>query len=146
MNNDNSRTFALKILKKHHIVETRQQEHIMNEKKIMTESRSDFIVRYPHNLLPVYFKHIHTQPHTLYLPPPNVFAFSCSLNIFYHTSIPYNDFFFTTDQKLMIWKMLLRYIKIGYLRFVTDCTGRSRTGSTCTCYWKFVWVENYGLF
>lgn len=45
LNNDNSRTFALKILKKHHIVETRQQEHIMNEKKIMSESRSDFIVR-----------------------------------------------------------------------------------------------------
>ncbi|XP_060063493.1 cGMP-dependent protein kinase 1-like [Ylistrum balloti] len=45
VNNDNSKTFALKILKKHHIVETRQQEHIMNEKKIMSESRSDFIVR-----------------------------------------------------------------------------------------------------
>lgn len=45
VNNDSSRTFALKILKKHHIVETRQQEHIMNEKKIMSESRSEFIVR-----------------------------------------------------------------------------------------------------
>ncbi|KAL3877721.1 hypothetical protein ACJMK2_035386, partial [Sinanodonta woodiana] len=45
INNDSIRTFALKILKKHHIVETRQQEHIMNEKKIMAESRSDFIVR-----------------------------------------------------------------------------------------------------
>lgn len=45
VNNDSSRTFALKILKKHHIVETRQQEHIMNEKKIMSESRTDFIVR-----------------------------------------------------------------------------------------------------
>jgi len=33
-------------MKKHHIVETRQQEHIMNEKKIMSESRTDFIVRY----------------------------------------------------------------------------------------------------
>nr|KAG5713809.1 hypothetical protein BaRGS_024436 [Batillaria attramentaria] len=40
-----SKTYALKILKKHHIVETRQQEHIMNEKKIMIEARSDFIVR-----------------------------------------------------------------------------------------------------
>ncbi|BFZ17666.1 hypothetical protein BsWGS_20704 [Bradybaena similaris] len=45
INNDNSRAYALKILKKHHIVETRQQEHIMNEKKIMIEARSDFIVR-----------------------------------------------------------------------------------------------------
>ncbi|XP_070186125.1 cGMP-dependent protein kinase 1-like [Littorina saxatilis] len=45
VNTDTSRTYALKILKKHHIVETRQQEHIMNEKKIMIEARSDFIVR-----------------------------------------------------------------------------------------------------
>ncbi|XP_076454893.1 cGMP-dependent protein kinase 1-like isoform X2 [Babylonia areolata] len=45
VNSDKSRTYALKILKKHHIVETRQQEHIMNEKKIMIEARSDFIVR-----------------------------------------------------------------------------------------------------
>ncbi|XP_071108152.1 cGMP-dependent protein kinase 1-like isoform X1 [Haliotis cracherodii] len=45
VNNDNTKTYALKILKKHHIVETRQQEHIMNEKRIMMEARSDFIVR-----------------------------------------------------------------------------------------------------
>ncbi|KAK3774776.1 hypothetical protein RRG08_019639 [Elysia crispata] len=45
VNNEKSRAYALKILKKHHIVETRQQEHIMNEKKIMIEARSDFIVR-----------------------------------------------------------------------------------------------------
>ena len=45
MNNDKNRAYALKILKKHHIVETRQQEHIMNEKKIMIEARSPFIVR-----------------------------------------------------------------------------------------------------
>ena len=45
VNSDKSRTYALKILKKHHIVETRQQEHIMNEKKIMIEARSHFIVR-----------------------------------------------------------------------------------------------------
>ena len=43
--NDN-RTFAMKTLKKHHIVETRQQEHIMNEKRIMMEANSPFIVRY----------------------------------------------------------------------------------------------------
>ena len=45
INNDSSRTYALKILRKHHIVETRQQEHIMNEKKIMQDARSEFIVR-----------------------------------------------------------------------------------------------------
>ncbi|XP_070544334.1 cGMP-dependent protein kinase 1-like isoform X3 [Ptychodera flava] len=42
---DNVRTFALKQLKKKHIVETRQQEHIMSEKRIMSEARCDFIVR-----------------------------------------------------------------------------------------------------
>lgn len=42
---DNSRTFALKEMRKQHIVETRQQEHILNEKKIMAEARSNFIVR-----------------------------------------------------------------------------------------------------
>ena len=36
----------MKTLKKHHIVETRQQEHIMNEKRIMMEANSPFIVRY----------------------------------------------------------------------------------------------------
>ncbi|XP_039272906.2 cGMP-dependent protein kinase 1-like isoform X1 [Styela clava] len=45
LNRDRSRTFAMKILKKKHIVETRQQEHIMNEKRIMMESSCDFIVR-----------------------------------------------------------------------------------------------------
>jgi cGMP-dependent protein kinase len=39
------RTFALKQLKKHHIVETRQQDHIMSEKKIMSEANCAFIVR-----------------------------------------------------------------------------------------------------
>ncbi|XP_006820496.1 cGMP-dependent protein kinase 1-like [Saccoglossus kowalevskii] len=43
--NDTSRTFALKQLKKKHIVETRQQEHIMSEKRIMSEARCEFIVR-----------------------------------------------------------------------------------------------------
>lgn len=43
--NDNTKTYALKQLKKHHIVETRQQEHIMNEKKIMSEATSEFVVR-----------------------------------------------------------------------------------------------------
>ncbi len=42
---DSAKTYALKQLKKHHIVETRQQEHIMNEKKIMAESKCEFIVR-----------------------------------------------------------------------------------------------------
>lgn len=40
-----NKTYALKQLKKHHIVETRQQEHIKNEKRIMFECQSPFIVR-----------------------------------------------------------------------------------------------------
>lgn len=39
------RTFALKQLKKKHIVETRQQDHIMSEKRIMSEAHCQFIVR-----------------------------------------------------------------------------------------------------
>ncbi|XP_033750049.1 cGMP-dependent protein kinase 1-like isoform X1 [Pecten maximus] len=42
---DRSRTFALKCLKKKHIVDTRQQEHIYSEKKIMMESNCVFIAR-----------------------------------------------------------------------------------------------------
>uniref|UniRef100_A0A673FXF6 cGMP-dependent protein kinase 1 n=1 Tax=Sinocyclocheilus rhinocerous TaxID=307959 RepID=A0A673FXF6_9TELE len=39
------KTFAMKILKKRHIVDTRQQEHIRSEKQIMQDAHSDFIVR-----------------------------------------------------------------------------------------------------
>ncbi|XP_075239354.1 cGMP-dependent protein kinase 1-like [Convolutriloba macropyga] len=38
------KTYAMKTLKKRHIVETRQQEHVMNEKNIMLSCRSPFIV------------------------------------------------------------------------------------------------------
>lgn len=39
------RTFALKCLKKNHIVDTRQQEHVYSEKKVMIESNSPFICK-----------------------------------------------------------------------------------------------------
>ncbi|OXU24925.1 cGMP-dependent protein kinase, isozyme 2 forms cD4/T1/T3A/T3B isoform X2 [Nasonia vitripennis] len=42
---DNSRSFALKQMKKAQIVETRQQQHIMSEKRIMGEADCDFIVK-----------------------------------------------------------------------------------------------------
>ncbi|XP_055643681.1 cGMP-dependent protein kinase, isozyme 2 forms cD5/T2 isoform X1 [Toxorhynchites rutilus septentrionalis] len=42
---DKSRSFALKQMKKSQIVETRQQQHIMSEKEIMSEASSDFIVK-----------------------------------------------------------------------------------------------------
>jgi cGMP-dependent protein kinase len=45
INGDKSRTFALKALKKKHIVDTRQQEHIFAERNIMFETKSDWIVR-----------------------------------------------------------------------------------------------------
>ncbi|XP_076457818.1 cGMP-dependent protein kinase 1-like isoform X2 [Babylonia areolata] len=43
--NDKSRTFALKCLKKKHIVDTRQQEHVFSEKRIMMESRTPFVAK-----------------------------------------------------------------------------------------------------
>ncbi len=46
LKSDENKTFAMKILKKRHIVDTRQQEHIRSEKLIMQEAHSDFIVRY----------------------------------------------------------------------------------------------------
>ncbi|XP_052429370.1 cGMP-dependent protein kinase 1a isoform X1 [Carassius gibelio] len=45
LKSDELKTFAMKILKKRHIVDTRQQEHIRSEKLIMQEAHSDFIVR-----------------------------------------------------------------------------------------------------
>uniref|UniRef100_A0A0N5A6A8 cGMP-dependent protein kinase n=1 Tax=Parastrongyloides trichosuri TaxID=131310 RepID=A0A0N5A6A8_PARTI len=44
INGDKSKTFALKALKKKHIVDTRQQEHIFSERNIMLELRTDWIV------------------------------------------------------------------------------------------------------
>lgn len=45
INGDKGRTYALKALKKKHIVDTRQQEHIFAERNIMLETRTDWIVR-----------------------------------------------------------------------------------------------------
>lgn len=42
---DSSQAFALKQMKKAQIVETRQQQHIMSEKRIMNETNCDFIVK-----------------------------------------------------------------------------------------------------
>ncbi|XP_029818457.1 cGMP-dependent protein kinase 1 [Manacus vitellinus] len=44
LKSEESKTFAMKILKKRHIVDTRQQEHIRSEKQIMQSAHSDFIV------------------------------------------------------------------------------------------------------
>ncbi|TPP62946.1 cGMP-dependent protein kinase [Fasciola gigantica] len=42
---DDTRSFALKRMKKHHIVQTRQQEHVLNERNILFETKSEFIVK-----------------------------------------------------------------------------------------------------
>ncbi|VDM02291.1 unnamed protein product [Schistocephalus solidus] len=42
---DNSRTFALKQLKKYYVVETKQEEHVMNERSILMNANCDFIVK-----------------------------------------------------------------------------------------------------
>ena len=39
------KTFALKCLKKKHIVDTQQQEHVYSEKKIMMNCKNKFITR-----------------------------------------------------------------------------------------------------
>ncbi|XP_072312182.1 cGMP-dependent protein kinase 1-like isoform X1 [Eucyclogobius newberryi] len=45
LKNEEAKTFAMKILKKRHIVDTRQQEHIRAEKHIMADAHCDFVVR-----------------------------------------------------------------------------------------------------
>lgn len=46
---DEDITFALKCIKKKHIVEARQQEHIYSEKNILQQTNSAFIITYvPH--------------------------------------------------------------------------------------------------
>ncbi|XP_037523952.1 cGMP-dependent protein kinase 1 isoform X1 [Rhipicephalus sanguineus] len=42
---DPMRSFALKVMKKAQIVETRQQQHIMSEKMILEEANCDFIIK-----------------------------------------------------------------------------------------------------
>ena len=42
---DEDTAFALKCIKKKHIVDTRQQEHIYSEKNILQQTNSAFIIR-----------------------------------------------------------------------------------------------------
>ena len=55
MNGDKTETFALKALKKKHIVDTRQQEHIFAERNIMLVKIS-FLKSLPHFRLIVFRK------------------------------------------------------------------------------------------
>uniref|UniRef100_A0A671VZB8 cGMP-dependent protein kinase n=1 Tax=Sparus aurata TaxID=8175 RepID=A0A671VZB8_SPAAU len=45
LKNDANRSFALKVLKKRHILDTSQQGHILSERRIMMEAHSPFIIR-----------------------------------------------------------------------------------------------------
>ena len=45
LSKDKSRTYALKCLKKQHIVETQQQEHVFSEKRIMMACNHQFIAK-----------------------------------------------------------------------------------------------------
>ncbi|XP_033182168.1 cGMP-dependent protein kinase 1-like [Anabas testudineus] len=45
LKNDPNRSFALKVLKKRHILDTSQQGHILSERHIMMEAHSPFIIR-----------------------------------------------------------------------------------------------------
>lgn len=44
-NSRDMRTYALKVLKKQHIVQTKQQDHILNERSILFDAKSPFICR-----------------------------------------------------------------------------------------------------
>lgn len=44
-NTRDQRTYALKVLKKQHVVETKQQDHVLNERNILMETRSAFVCR-----------------------------------------------------------------------------------------------------
>lgn len=59
LKNDTSRSFAMKVLKKRHILDTSQQGHILSERRIMMEAHSPFTVRYTRRLL------THTHRHSL---------------------------------------------------------------------------------
>ncbi|XP_034402701.1 cGMP-dependent protein kinase 1-like [Cyclopterus lumpus] len=45
LKNDPNRSFALKVLKKRHVMDTSQQGHILSERRIMMEAHSPFIIR-----------------------------------------------------------------------------------------------------
>ncbi|XP_055087917.1 cGMP-dependent protein kinase 1-like [Periophthalmus magnuspinnatus] len=45
LKSDTNRSFALKVLKKRHILDTSQQGHILSERRIMIEAHSPFIIR-----------------------------------------------------------------------------------------------------
>uniref|UniRef100_A0A8D3AAG0 cGMP-dependent protein kinase n=1 Tax=Scophthalmus maximus TaxID=52904 RepID=A0A8D3AAG0_SCOMX len=45
LKSDASRSFALKVLKKRHILDTSQQGHILSERRLMMEAHSPFIIR-----------------------------------------------------------------------------------------------------
>uniref|UniRef100_A0AAZ3RJF7 Protein kinase domain-containing protein n=1 Tax=Oncorhynchus tshawytscha TaxID=74940 RepID=A0AAZ3RJF7_ONCTS len=45
LKSDTSRSFALKVLKKRHILDTSQQGHILSERRIMMDAHSPFTVR-----------------------------------------------------------------------------------------------------
>lgn len=45
MKDSEDTAFALKCIKKKHIVDSRQQEHIYSEKNILRQTNSNFIVR-----------------------------------------------------------------------------------------------------
>ncbi|XP_055083106.1 cGMP-dependent protein kinase 2 isoform X4 [Periophthalmus magnuspinnatus] len=43
---DEERTFALKCIRKHHVVEHKQQEHVFSERNLLQQTSSAFIVRF----------------------------------------------------------------------------------------------------
>uniref|UniRef100_H2YVX3 cGMP-dependent protein kinase n=1 Tax=Ciona savignyi TaxID=51511 RepID=H2YVX3_CIOSA len=72
LKSDPAKTYAMKVLKKRHIVDTRQQEHIKNEKVIMMDCNSDFIVKQtvrniPNDFTTFFFRMYRTFRDTKYI-------------------------------------------------------------------------------
>ena len=67
---DRTKTFAIKCLRKKHIVDTRQQEHIFSEKQIMLKGRCSFIARYVLNTL-------HSLVRTQHSAKPGTYSTLC---------------------------------------------------------------------
>ncbi len=63
LKNDATRSFALKVLKKRHILDTSQQGHILSERRIMMEAHSPFLIRSDGGLM-TQRKPVFTQLHT----------------------------------------------------------------------------------
>ncbi|UYV77787.1 PRKG1 [Cordylochernes scorpioides] len=108
LRNDNSRSFALKVMSKRQIIKTSQEQHILSEKNIMEESDCEFIVK-----CLVHSATLDVAEWTRHLPAlylkqfdQNSLCFSCSSRELIRRAILENDF--------------LQHLDPAQLREITD--------------------------